>query len=111
MPGNAMKTITTYNLMMTAMKKFHVVAACMAIMAMIAIAAMLLMSCSTKDSTKVEASSGQSDATQKQPGMNNAAKHVLFEDPMTANWQEQWFLDGKLATLGMICVIIILTIY
>ena len=24
---------------------------------------------------------------------------MLFEDPMTGNWQEKWFLDGKKATL------------
>lgn len=100
-PGDTMKTMTAYNPVLTAMKTPHVVVACMVMVAM------LLMSCSAKESTndsarnlaKVEALSGQSDATQKQPGMNNAAKDVLFEDPMTANWQEHWFLDGKLATL------------
>jgi len=28
-----------------------------------------------------------------------AAEKVLFADPMTDNWQENWFLDGKEATL------------
>jgi hypothetical protein len=30
---------------------------------------------------------------------NTAAARVLFEDPMTGDWRENWFLDGKEATL------------
>lgn len=31
--------------------------------------------------------------------MNKDSANVLFEDPMAKDWQENWFLDGKRATL------------
>lgn len=37
-----------------------------------------------------------SNETPSEPPMETA---VLFEDPMTANWQDNWFLDGERATL------------
>jgi len=32
-------------------------------------------------------------------GMDGGSDKVLFEDPMTENWQENWFVDGKRALL------------
>ena len=31
--------------------------------------------------------------------MSETEKKILFDDPMTANWQEQWFLDGDKAVM------------
>jgi hypothetical protein len=51
-------------------------------------AAAVLMSCNAVPSTRAEASMDQS-----------AAATVLFEDTMTREWEQNWFLDGKRATL------------
>lgn len=39
------------------------------------------------------------DSTGHKGGRVMADSRVLFEDPMTENWQANWFLDGKNATL------------
>lgn len=51
-------------------------------------AALLLVSCGEEDPMTTEAPQPQAKCGK-----------MLFEDPMTGNWQEKWFLDGKKATL------------
>jgi hypothetical protein len=63
------------------------------------VVALLLASCSGKAPAKADASSGKNDTTQEKQGMTKADEKVLFEDPMTGHWQQNWFLDGKNATL------------
>jgi len=61
--------------------------------------ATLPASCSDKAPAQADASSGKNDTTQEDQGVAKADKKVLFEDPMTGNWQKNWFLDGKNAVL------------
>lgn len=59
----------------------------------------LLVSCSEEAPKKAETSPGKSDLKQEEQSVNKTDTKVLFEDPMTGNWQDQWFLDGKEATV------------
>jgi len=51
-------------------------------------AALLLISCGTEKPMKTPAPTDQPNAST-----------VLFEDPMTGNWRENWFVDGRHATV------------
>jgi hypothetical protein len=63
------------------------------------ISTLLLVSCNTVAPSKADASSGHAhNGMGKQP-MDSSGSKVLFEDPMTDNWREHWFLDGKKATV------------
>jgi len=61
--------------------------------------AALLISCSGEAPKKAETTPEKSDAKQKEPIVNETDTKVLFEDAMVADWQKNWFLDGKNATL------------
>lgn len=39
------------------------------------------------------------DFSEKKESMSKSQQKTLFEDPMTGNWQDNWFLDGKKATV------------
>lgn len=67
------------------MKTFHYIATSASVL--------LLVSCSTPT-----ASTGN-DTKQEEDGMAQTDQKVLFEDPMTSDWQKNWFLDGKRATV------------
>jgi hypothetical protein len=60
---------------------------------------LLLASCSGEGRNKSKTSPEVNDKRQGNPGANKTDTNILFEDPMTANWQENWFLDGQKATL------------
>ena len=56
-------------------------------------ALLLLISCSGP------AASTENDTKKEEKSMIRTDQKVLFEDAMTENWQKNWFLDGKRATL------------
>lgn len=60
---------------------------------------LMLVSCSGEPPEKAEAYPVKSDVRQGERSMNTTDAKVLFEDPLTGDWRENWFLDGKEATL------------
>ncbi len=58
-----------------------------------------VMGCSAKGSANADALSRTTAVKSQRPNVTNPDNGVLFEDPMTGNWQEHWFLDGTKATL------------
>lgn len=73
------------------MRTLQVIAVCMV--------ATLPASCSEKAPAQADDLSEKNGAQQETKAESKAAEKVLFVDPMTENWQKNWFLDGQKATL------------
>lgn len=64
----------------------------------VSVMVLFLVSCEAERRAKPETTPKQATKKSDKRDMK-IDENVLFEDTMTANWQENWFLDGKKATV------------
>jgi len=60
---------------------------------------LLLVSCSRSVPMEPDTNPATGNSQQETKAESKATGKVLFVDPMTENWQKNWFLDGKNAVL------------